>query len=37
VHTVGSLTLPAAVTTTTFFDLWTDNAGLDIYISRRGG
>lgn len=35
---VGNLTLPATITTTTFFDLWTDNAGtVDTYVSRRGG
>ncbi len=36
VRLIGALTLPAVVNTTTFFDLWTDNAGSDIYISKRG-
>lgn len=35
---VGSLTLPVTITTTTFFDLWTDNAGTtETYVARRGG
>lgn len=36
IHPLGSLTIPTTITTTTFFDLWSDNAGLDIYVSRRG-
>lgn len=36
IKTVGALSLPVVVTTTTFFDLWTDNAGTDIFISQRG-
>lgn len=40
-HAVGGLSLPVSITTTTFFDLWADNASPgvlpDVYIARRGG
>lgn len=38
VTTVGSLTLPsnATSTATVFFELWTDNGGTNIFVSKKG-
>jgi len=38
VTAIGSLTLPTSVTATsiTFFDLWTDNGGTSLFVTKRG-